>query len=161
VFKATTSGSERTIHSFGAGSDGLNANDGSGLLKLGSKLYGTTEGGGAGFVGTVFSVTTAGRERILHNFGQSPDGQYPEAGLIDRNGVLYGTTKGGGAYSQGAVFSISPSGAESVLYSFGGGMTDGRDPFAGLTDVNGTLYGTTSMGGTAAYGYGTVFALTP
>ena len=31
--------------------------------------------------------------------------------------------------------------------------------YARLTDVNGTLYGTTEFGG--AYGYGTVFALTP
>ncbi|MGB8965119.1 MAG: hypothetical protein WCB99_05720 [Candidatus Cybelea sp.] len=45
-----------------------------------------------------------------------------------------------------------------MLHSFGDG-TDGAQPFAGLVDVKGTLYGTTAQGGT--YGYGTVFALTP
>jgi hypothetical protein len=33
-----------------------------------------------------------------------------------------------------------------VLHSFGGG-SDGQDPYANLIDVNGTLYGTTAMGG--------------
>ena len=65
---------------------------------------------------------------------------------------------GGGAYNDnGTVFSITLGGKEKVLHSFGNG-TDGKQPFAGLIDVNGTLYGTTAGGGT--YGYGTVFALT-
>lgn len=34
-----------------------------------------------------------------------------------------------------------------------------KNPNAGLIDVNGTLYGTTTYGGT--YNNGTVFALTP
>jgi uncharacterized repeat protein (TIGR03803 family) len=46
----------------------------------------------------------------------------------------------------------------NVLYSFNGG-SDGAVPTAGLTYVNGKLYGTTGGGG--AYGKGTVFALTP
>jgi uncharacterized repeat protein (TIGR03803 family) len=45
-----------------------------------------------------------------------------------------------------------------VLYSFAGGSGDGANPFAGLLNVNGTLYGTTEEGG--AYGYGTVFKIT-
>ena len=45
---------------------------------------------------------------------------------------------------------------EKVLHSFGYG-SDGATPQAGLIDVNGTLYGTTSAGG--ANGNGTVFAL--
>ena len=51
---------------------------------------------------------------------------------------------------------MSLSGNEKVLHSFGYG-SDGATPLAGLIDVNGTLYGTTSAGGT--YGDGTVFAL--
>jgi uncharacterized repeat protein (TIGR03803 family) len=45
------------------------------------------------------------------------------------------------------------------LYSFAGG-TDGANPAAGLTALNGALYGTTEHGGTTG-GYGTVFAITP
>jgi uncharacterized repeat protein (TIGR03803 family) len=47
---------------------------------------------------------------------------------------------------------------EKVLHSFGHG-SDGETPLAGLIDLKGTLYGTTSAGG--KYGKGTVFALTP
>jgi hypothetical protein len=38
---------------------------------------------------------------------------------------------------------MSLSGSEKVLHSFGYG-SDGATPLAGLIDVNGTLYGTTS-----------------
>ncbi len=39
------------------------------------------------------------------------------------------------------------TGREKVLYRFSGAVTDGADSLAGLIDVNGTLYGTTSSGG--------------
>jgi uncharacterized repeat protein (TIGR03803 family) len=47
---------------------------------------------------------------------------------------------------------------ETVLHSFGSG-TDGHFPDAGLIDLQGTLYGTTSAGG--ANSDGTVFSLNP
>jgi uncharacterized repeat protein (TIGR03803 family) len=53
---------------------------------------------------------------------------------------------------------MSLNGSEKVLHSFGYG-SDGATPLAGLIDVKGTLYGTTSAGGKD--GDGTVFALTP
>ena len=59
----------------------------------------------------------------------------------------------------GTVFSITTGGTEKVLHSFGKG-TDGSNPYAGLIDVNGTLYGTTVYGGAYDY-YGTVFSLKP
>jgi hypothetical protein len=37
-----------------------------------------------------------------------------------------------------------------AFYSFQG-PPDGEYPFAGLIDVNGTLYGTTQAGGTSSY----------
>lgn len=54
----------------------------------------------------------------------------------------------------------------TVLHSFGGG-DDGASPYAGLIDVNGTLYGTTIDGGGSGCsdqrppGCGTVFSITP
>jgi uncharacterized repeat protein (TIGR03803 family) len=100
---------------------------------------------------------------VLHSFGNGTDGSKPSAGLIDVQGTLYGTTRSGGGSPSctsgcGTVFSVTTGGTENVLHSFGDG-TDGAQPFAGLVDVKGTLYGTTAQGGT--YGYGTVFALTP
>ncbi len=50
------------------------------------------------------------------------------------------------------------TGAETVLHVFSGG-SDGVNPLAGLIDVGGTLFGTTSAGG--AGNLGTVFAITP
>ena len=50
------------------------------------------------------------------------------------------------------------SGLRPVLHSFGTGTGDGQNPYAGLINVNGTLYGTTTSGGS---GYGTVFSFSP
>ncbi len=99
---------------------------------------------------------------VLYSFGSYPtDGVNPEASLTGLNGVLYGTTVGGGSgcYASGGcgtVFAVARSGTESVLHSFGDGE-DGALPYAGLTTVDGVLYGTT--GGGASTG-GTVYSIT-
>ncbi len=136
-----------------------------GLVNVNGTLYGTTFWGGAR-VGTVYSITTGGAEQVLYRFGGKTDGTEPYAGLIDVNGTLYGTTYAGGGYGCtgggcGTVFSITTGGTEKVLYSFGGGI-DGAYPGAGLTDLNGTLYGTTISGGSGcgSDGCGTVFSIT-
>jgi uncharacterized repeat protein (TIGR03803 family) len=96
---------------------------------------------------------------VLHRFGDSSDGAYPYGNLINVNGMLYGTTFHGGVSGAGTVFSVKPTGAEKVLYRFGASSGfDGLYPFAALTDVNGTMYGTTVDGG--ANDYGTVFGVT-
>ena len=101
-------------------------------------------------------------ETILYSFGAAPtDGSYPVAGLTNVNGTLYGTSVFGGLYNYGTAFSVTASGAYRQLYSFAGDLHSGPDgawPQAGLTNVHGTLYGTTDMGG--ASGDGTVFSIT-
>jgi uncharacterized repeat protein (TIGR03803 family) len=167
VFTITTGGSEKVLHVFGIKPDGRYPY--AGLTKVRHALYGTT-GYGGGYTqfgpGTVFTVTTGGSEKVTHVFGSGTDGIYPRADLTDVNGTLYGTTENGGTgqckiinrtVSCGTVFKITTTGSESVLYSFGAG-TDGRFPQAGLTNVNGALYGTTSEGGT--HSRGTVFKIT-
>ncbi|MFZ0573137.1 MAG: choice-of-anchor tandem repeat GloVer-containing protein, partial [Candidatus Cybelea sp.] len=80
-----------------------------GLINVNGTLYGTTyEGGGANGGGTVFAITTSGKETLLHSFTGSGDGEYPIAGLIDVGGTLYGTTPAGGANDGGTVFALSP-----------------------------------------------------
>jgi uncharacterized repeat protein (TIGR03803 family) len=173
VFSITPSGKETVLHSFGIGSDGKLPE--AGLIALNGTLYGTTVQGGASSCasigcGTVFSIATSGKEKVLHSFSGS-DGAYPQGGLTDVNGTLYGTTSDGGAHGSacgstpcGTVFSITKSGKETVLHSFSG--PDGAYPWAGLTNVNGTLYGTTVDGGAGgsncsyAGGCGTVFSIT-
>ena len=147
---------ESVLHSFGGSGDG--ANPYAGLIDVGGTLYGTTLSGGAHFVGTVYNITTSGEETVVYSFAGSPDGDSPESGLTKVGDTLYGTTRYGGAggcrLGCGSVFKITTSSAYSLLYSFTG-SPDGAKPSAGLTDVGGTLYGTTHRGG--ANDKGTVF----
>jgi uncharacterized repeat protein (TIGR03803 family) len=141
-------------------------------------LYGTTEYGGTGICqygpfagcGSVFKLTAAGEETVLHSFTGLADGSSP-AGLIrDAKGNLYGTTLRGGklgciTFGCGVVYKIDPTGTETVLHAF----TDGKDggfPMGDLLLAGGVLYGTTAAGGTGpctffppAVGCGTVFKL--
>jgi uncharacterized repeat protein (TIGR03803 family) len=131
------------LYSFHGTPDG--AEPGATLVRdAAGNLYGTTRYGGAestdcggGVCGTVFKLSPAGVETILHSFNFT-DGSQPFAGLIrDAAGNLYGTTSSGGAYGQGLVFRLSPTGTETVLSSYGG------RPTAGLVrDAAGNLYGT-------------------
>jgi uncharacterized protein (TIGR03437 family) len=113
VFKVTPAGVLTTLYSFGStptdgqlpAADLIQASDGN--------LYGTTEGGGAYFYGTVFQITQAGTLTILHNFGSTPtDGQIPYAGLIEgTDGNLYGTAGWGGANNGGTVYRLQLPGS--------------------------------------------------
>jgi uncharacterized repeat protein (TIGR03803 family) len=155
VFRITPTGNETTLYSFGVGgddsADGFNPNA---ALVEGSDgdFYGTTSGGGvaplSGY-GTVFKITKAGIETVLHAFGNAPlDGADPNAALIQgSDGNFYGTTTFGGTYNRGTVFKITPAGVETVLYSFNGDapFADGL-PYAGLIDGgDGFFYGTTGV----------------
>jgi uncharacterized repeat protein (TIGR03803 family) len=59
--------------------------------------------------------------------------------------------------SLSAATGVAHAASERVLYSFQGGR-DGSDPIAGLIEIGGNLYGTTSSGGPG--GYGTIFKVT-
>ena len=162
VFSITAGGKERILYNFAGPPDGAYPE---GLVEANGTLYGVTGGGGANATGTVFSVTMSGVEKVLHSFGtysHSGDGTYPVGNLVVLRGVLYGTTVNGGRHAgdHGTVFSITTGGKEKVLHSFRG--SDGAFPEAGLVDVDGTLYGTTSVGGAYnCYSCGTVFSITP
>ncbi|MFZ0033218.1 MAG: choice-of-anchor tandem repeat GloVer-containing protein [Candidatus Cybelea sp.] len=152
----------------------------SGLTAVNGVLYGTASAAGFTNYGSVFALEPSGKVHVLHIFRGGSDGAYPTAGLIVVNGVLYGTTAHGGTGWRhnkqcqtgpppsggegcGTVFSITTSGEVRVLHSFKGG-SDGNFPFAGLTLLNGKLYGVTLVGGTRhpcgqyiGTGCGTVF----
>jgi uncharacterized repeat protein (TIGR03803 family) len=170
VFKLTPGGKETVLYSFCAQYNCADGEFPSAALVFDQKgnLYGTTLFGGAhaAGAGVVFKLTPEGRETVLYSFcaqTNCTDGQSPSGGLVlDLKGILYGTTEFGGAYTGGVVFKVTPEGKETVLYSFCSqtNCTDGDAPVAGAVfDQTGNLYGTTLDGG--AYGYGTVFKLTP
>ena len=147
------------LYSFSGGSDG-GFPYGALLQDAAGNLYGTTRSGGAFDAGTVFKIDAAGNETVLHSFGGSGDGSYPDCALLrDSAGDLYGTTPQGGAHFAGTVFKIDANGNETVLYSFDG-FPDGSEPHAALIrDSAGNLYGTTKRGGT--HDLGTIFRVSP
>jgi|HubBroStandDraft_6_1064221.scaffolds.fasta_scaffold57968_3 uncharacterized repeat protein (TIGR03803 family) len=178
VFSITPSGGEKVIYSFKGGSDGFEPTGP--LLNMNRVLYGNALGGTGdqGQAGIVFRVTTTGQYTVLHNFtgASNGDGYYPFGGLISIGGILYGTTFYGGSGSGyscnsqrygdigcGTVYSITTRGMEKVLYSFNA-SPDGARPGTGLTKINSTMYGTTTLGGSACLsggglGCGTVFSI--
>jgi len=148
------------------GSNGTNPTQ---LLQgLDGSMYGTTVVGGANNAGTVFKIAPGGALTTLHSFcalTACSDGGQPFAGLAQSvNGMLYGTTYGGLGigvnYGLGTVFQITPAGTLTTLHTFSG--NDGANPYDRLAQgTDGSFYGTTQSGGSGAYGYGTVFKITP
>jgi len=173
VYRITTTGTEKVLHSFSNSPDG--ASPTAGLIDVNGTLYGTTKTGGGTPCGTsfylgcgvVYSITTTGKEKVLHSFVPASDGPYyPLGGLVEVRGTMYGTTEAGGQCgdSCGVVYSVTTAGYLTTLHYFLGG-SDGENPDTAMIDVNGTLYGTTPSGGSLKCdhhrGCGTVFALTP
>jgi uncharacterized repeat protein (TIGR03803 family) len=160
VFSFDVHGTEKVVYSFVGGSTN-GAEPVAAVAAVGDTLYGTTEsGGGMKNPGTVFMLDTAtGKEKPIHLFGTGTDGTQPMGRLLVAGGNLYGTTAAGGIDNEGTVFSIVTTGSntETVMHSFGL-QTDGATPEAGLVEMRGVLYGTTSAGGMG--GDGTVYGIT-
>src|ERR1700691_3467890 len=164
---AVAAGKLKTLYSFKGLADG--GVPVAGLTWQGGALYGTAESGGVidtqncpDGCGVVFKVDPkTGAEAVVYAFQGGTDGEFPVAGLTYEKGLFYGTTSEGGppgcfgVLGCGTVFSVNPkTGVESVLHAFTEDGTDGEIPFAGLTYLNGDLYGTTVEGGV---GDGNVF----
>jgi hypothetical protein len=175
---------ENVLYTFTGLGDGAGPTAGLVFDKVGN-LYGTTAGAGPlAANSTVFqlSPSSAGpwTETTLFSFpNDGSNGYSPLGGVIfDAVGSLYGTTYyGSGTASaslrgtapppknlgNGIVFKLTPSTSgpwtETVLHSFAGG-TDGIYPgYDNLLYKKGTLYGTTTLGGST--NSGTVFTVVP
>jgi uncharacterized repeat protein (TIGR03803 family) len=109
-------------------------------------LYGVTVSGGTDGYGTVFKLTEADVESVLHSSNGTSDG-YNLSGLTqDKQGKLYGVNALGGKFSKGTLFSLPESGgALSTLYNFCSlsRCADGETPLAPIQlDSAGNIYGT-------------------
>jgi len=150
--------SETELYRFTGGSDGNWPQLGDLSFDQSGNVYGTTPY-------TVYEMvhsSGAWTFNLLFSFTQQDGGCCSFSGVIfDRAGNLYGTTYGGGD-GNGVVFELSPSAGGwtyNQLHSFQF-STDGSEPQGDLIfDQQGSLYGTTPMGG--AYNTGTVYQLTP
>jgi len=157
VFEVAPDGTETVLYSFlGPANDGGPSsgapNDGahpqSGLVQdSAGNLYGTTLNGGAYSGGTVFKLSPAGSETLLHSFGgpSTLEGGSPFASVImDAAGNLYGTTGSVGRSGGGpSVYELSPDGTFTVLHGFA--SSEGSPPSYGalVQDRARNLYGTT------------------
>ena len=151
-----------TLHSFaGEAADGQypgtklrNVPDGT--------LYGSTGGGGANGLGTIFRYDPmSGVASVIHSFAGAPvDGNYPSSRLrVGNDGNLYGVTFYGGYFDYGTFFRTTPAGVLTVLHSFAGG-TDGQSPNSSLlVTSDGDFYGTTVTGGPT--NNGTIYKISP
>ena len=140
-------------------------------------FYGVTENGGDSKncyrgCGTVFKVSPSGTLTTLHNF-DGTDGATPYgAALVQTSeGDLYGTTLSGGGecfnVECGTVFKITPAGKLTTLYRFciqlQNTCPDGAGPDALVQSTDGSIYGTTGLGGAfcpSNYNCGTIFKIT-
>ncbi|MGO8671772.1 MAG: choice-of-anchor tandem repeat GloVer-containing protein, partial [Capsulimonadaceae bacterium] len=165
AYKVTTSGTVTILHNF---SDGSVPDDGANpwaplIQAFNGVLYGTTNAGGAGGNGTVFSMSTSGAETVLYSFAPitgTIDGTDPNAVLLGSDGNLYGTTSAGGSAGFGTVYQLTTAGSETILHNFSDGTVayDGANPQGALIQANdGDFYGTASEGGV---GGGAAFRMT-
>jgi uncharacterized repeat protein (TIGR03803 family) len=160
---------ETPLHIFtGSPGDGqMPTNYGGLTIGPDSNIYGTTVGGGAFDLGTVFRLSPPATAclpalcpwsiRLLHSFAGSPDGEEPYGNVVfDSAGNIFGTTLLGGTDFSTA-YEMMPSGGgwnENVIANLG------PELFAGLTvDSVGNLYGVEYAGG--GYDAGYVFEMTP
>jgi len=161
---------EKIIHAFTGGNDGIGGSAGRLLPDRRGGFFGACTAGGANGSGVIFHLIpgSGGKWRLvpIYAFKGMPDAGFPYGGLLlDKSGNLYGTSYYDGANDLGTVYKLTNNHngtwTESVLYSFQGG-SDGASPISNLVaDAAGNLYGTTSEGGAASCGCGTLFKLTP
>ncbi|HXE72694.1 MAG TPA: choice-of-anchor tandem repeat GloVer-containing protein, partial [Candidatus Nitrosotenuis sp.] len=160
-------GRYRVLHVFQKGvlTNG-DTNDHGFLTRVGHVLYGTTQWGGAGLKGTLFSIGEDGKNfRILHSFqGGKGDGAEPYGSLTPLQGWLYGTTTRGGARNDGTLFRYNPATRKfQLLASFDRRTTGALPEDNVVADAQGrVLYGLTQTGGVhdprGRLYYGTLFA---
>jgi uncharacterized repeat protein (TIGR03803 family) len=110
--------------------------------------------------------TSSSGYTVLHSFRRVV-GIEPESSLLYYQGSFYGTTSrdggGHGVHGYGTIYRLDPDGHEQILYRFEN-KADGCCPVAGLTEVAGTLYGTTFNGVNGfcqGGGCGTIFSIAP
>ncbi len=155
VFKLALDGTKFSVLHHFTGPDGDIPLGKLALVSVGGVqyLYGTTEKGGASGNGTLFRLTTGGKNfSVVHDFAGGVGGSAPHSGVILLNGKLFGTTARGGSSNLGTVYKIKPDGTAFVVtHHFLG--ADGEDPELGTLKTDGTqLYGTTYFGGASNSG---------
>lgn len=143
---ASAKNSVDVLYRLQGGSEGCNP--GGMVSDAAGAFYGVAYNCGDANNGTVFRFTPGGKFRVLNDFADPHAGSHPQARLLlGPHGTLFGTAQMGGDGGQGTVFEVKKNGDLIVLHAFTGGA-DGGTPLGGLvSDAQGNLYGTASVGG--------------
>lgn len=156
VFKVTAAGKLSLFYNFGATSIDASFPNSPLIRDASGNFYGESLHGGDFGFGTIFKITSAGKETVLYSF--PTDGNGCTALVLDSAGNLYGVN----ANDFGSVFQLSPVAGYTTIYTFcsQANCIDGEQPISGLIiKADGNLYGTTGYGGD--FNLGVVFELTP
>jgi uncharacterized repeat protein (TIGR03803 family) len=158
VFKITSGGVLTILHNFTNGTDGeypyappIQGADGS--------FYGTTFGGGASNLGTVYKITSSGTLTTIYQLNAASGGNSYAPFIQGADGNFYVATQTGGKIGQGTIFKISSKGTLRVIHSFG--QLKGNGVFGALVqDSKGYFYGAATAGGSGSGRRGTIFRIT-
>lgn len=115
-----------------------------------AKLYGMTNSGGTGSVGSLFEYDIATNTMTKKvDFSGTSNGSYPYGSLkLAANDKLYGMTNLGGANGLGILFEYDPLGGTFTKKIDFDGTANGSKPRGSLMEaLNGKLYGMTYDGG--------------
>jgi uncharacterized repeat protein (TIGR03803 family) len=153
-----------TLNSIGLGSPNLSGSFPLGGLTTGTdgNLYGVTSMAGPVQTGLVYRINPATFSLTEVGYIESGNGSSARGELVQANdGNFYGIASAGGASGDGTVFKMTTGGLATTVCSFTGtsGSFIGANPHAGLIQgSDGSLYGTTSAGGT--HNFGSIFKVT-
>jgi len=152
VYKIDATGKETIVYAFTGGtSDGCNPYQGLVMDNKGN-LYGTTNACGAFNYGTIFRLTSGGKETVLHSFADNEQPSY-YGRLLIYSDALYGVTQLGGSSDGGVLYELNAKGKFSVLHTFAGGPSDGCYSSGSVAvDKAGNFYGTTYKCGAHDFG---------
>lgn len=156
IYKITPAGAFTVLRHLKGATDGQNPKSTLSLntsVTADSALYGMTNNGGTGTVGTIFKITQKGVFTVLRNLVYSTDGNDPQGGLVlGTDGAFYGMTSS-------KFFKIKPDGTSfTILHTFVF-TTEGSTPGGSLIrGTDGVFYGTMNQGG--ANTKGTILGIT-
>jgi uncharacterized repeat protein (TIGR03803 family) len=167
-YKMTPSGDETILFQFCAlpnCADGFGASSMIWDWDLNIRVTTTEAGGGLAPSGTILRLTPEGQETVIHTFCElyrCADGALPSAMILATDGNFYGTTAGlvNYPYNRGTIFVLGPKVPFTTLHTFCPSQPDcfgGFSPESLIQGSDGSLYGTTSLGG--AHGDGTIFKI--
>jgi uncharacterized repeat protein (TIGR03803 family) len=94
------------------------------------------------------------------DFEEKPYGKDPSGPLLEMvDGYLYGVTGQGGLHEGGLIYKMKHDGSDFTIVHYFDNIASGMNPYSGLGEANGFLYGTTVNGG--FNNHGTIYRIKP